>query len=80
MLHSLESVNYLKIDPNNFLEFQFSGEEKCITVMQQYSKKAVAASAGLDGMVPEHANSEDDFLPVIKIRIHDITLRELLLF
>ena len=21
MLHSLESVNYLKIDPNNFLEF-----------------------------------------------------------
>jgi len=49
MLHSLESVNYLKIDPNNFLEFQFSGEEKCITVMQQYSKKAAASAPALNG-------------------------------
>ena len=32
MLHSLESANYLKIESNNFLEFQFSGEEACISV------------------------------------------------
>jgi len=32
MIHSLESANYLKVDPNNNLTFQFAGEKKIITV------------------------------------------------
>lgn len=34
MIHSLESVNYLKIDVNNSLVFEFSGEQKVISVNQ----------------------------------------------
>ena len=36
-LHSLESVNYLKIDPKNFIEFSFAGQEKTISVMNPYT-------------------------------------------
>ena len=28
VVHSLQSVNYLKIDPNNFIEFDFTDSEK----------------------------------------------------
>lgn len=39
MIHSLESANYLKVDPNNNLTFQFAGEKKIITVSQQFDKQ-----------------------------------------
>ena len=37
-LHSLESIQYLKIDLNNSINFEFSGDKKTITLCQQYSK------------------------------------------
>jgi len=38
MLHSLESVNYLKIDPDNCVLFDFAGDKKEIGIQQQYKK------------------------------------------
>ena len=38
MLHSLESVNYLKIDDKNFIEFDFATEKKEIRVVQQFTR------------------------------------------
>ena len=38
LIHSLESMNYLKIDPTNFIKFEFSGENKSISIVQQYNK------------------------------------------
>ena len=38
ILHSLESVNYLKIDPDNFITFECADENKIISVYQEYSK------------------------------------------
>lgn len=32
ILHSLESVNYLKIDPDNFITFECADENKIISV------------------------------------------------
>ena len=68
MLHSLESVNYLKIDKNNFIEFDFSTEKKLIKIVHQFTKK------GSD------LRLEHDFISVYNIYIHELTLRELLLF
>ena len=36
MIHSLESCNYLKIDKTNQIFYQFAGETKLITIMQQH--------------------------------------------
>ena len=68
ILHSLESVNYLKVDPRNFIVFEFSTEDKEISVIQQFQKKN-----------PKTGELEDDFENVYNINISDITLRELLL-
>ena len=43
MLHSLESVNYLKIDQKNFIEFDFATDKKQIRVVQQFTKQTTAA-------------------------------------
>lgn len=71
MLHSLESVNYLKIDPMNFIEFDFSTDYKYIKIIQQFTKKGKNENSQID---------EHDFNSVYNIHIHEITLRELLLF
>ena len=68
MLHSLESVNYLKIDKKNFVVFDFSTEKKLIKIEQQYTKFG-------GEMCEEH-----EFISVYNIQIHELTLRELLLF
>jgi len=39
MLHSLESTSYLKIDRKNLIVFDFSGEQKVISIMQQFQKE-----------------------------------------
>jgi hypothetical protein len=33
MAHSLESINYLIIDPMNFILFEFSGDKKIISIV-----------------------------------------------
>jgi hypothetical protein len=33
MIHAIESVNYLKVDPNNFIHFDFSGPNRQIKIV-----------------------------------------------
>jgi hypothetical protein len=68
MVHSLGSTNYLKVDQRNFILFEFATDIKVISIMQQYTTEN--AKTG----------EETNFEVIYKIRIHDITLRELLLF
>ena len=68
MIHPLESANYLKVDPDNFINFDFSGQKKVINILQQFVKK--------NGKTGDETAYDD----VYKVRISDITLRELLLF
>ena len=76
MLHSLESVNYLKIDQKNFIEFDFATDKKQIRIVQQFTKQSAAAK----GAKTQNKSTEDDFSYVYQIQVHQITLRELLLF
>ena len=36
MIHAIESVNYLKVDAENFIHFDFSGHTKKIKIIQQF--------------------------------------------
>lgn len=67
MVHAIESINYLKVDPENFVYFDFSGSKKLINIVQMFQKTT-------------KAGPETDYENIFKIRINDITLRELLLF
>ena len=67
MIHSLESANYLKVEPQNFILFECSDENKIITVTQEYSKNC------LEG-------DETRYDVIYRIKLHEITLRELLIF
>jgi len=65
MMNSLESMNYLKLDPTNVLVFANQNMAKREVVVQQVSKdtkKDVAI-----------------FTDLFAVKIHTITLRELLL-
>lgn len=67
MIHSLGSANYLKVDRKNFILFEFATDINVISIMQQYTTN-------------KNDGEETNFESVYKIRIHEITLRELLLF
>lgn len=68
MLHSLESINYLKVDSENCVLFDFAGDDKEISIQQQYRK-----------VNKEGLGDQTKFDTIFKIRIFEITLRELLL-
>lgn len=68
MIHPLESTNYLKVEHDNYITFQFAGEKKIINILQQFNKKN------------SKSGEETAFDEIYKICISDITLRELLLF
>lgn len=68
MIHSLESTNYLKVDPKNFILLEFATEQKVISIVQQFTKTS------------SKTGDETEFETIYNIRVHDITLRELLLF
>lgn len=38
MCHALESVSYLKVDKRNFIQYEFDGDNKIISIMNQYKK------------------------------------------
>ena len=38
MLHSLESIDFLKVDPENYILFECADEEKVISVEQEFHK------------------------------------------
>jgi len=68
MIHSLDSMNFLKIDNKNFILFEFAKDKKIINIMHQFTKQN------------SKSGDETDFEVVYRIRIHAITLRELLIF
>lgn len=68
MIHPLESTNYLKVEHDNYIRFEFSGENKIIHILQQFQKKN------------SKTGDETAWEDIYKIRISDITLRQLLLF
>lgn len=67
MIHAIESINYLKVDPSNFVFFNFAGPKKLLQINQSFWKKT-------------KAGPETDYENIFTLRINDITLRELLLF
>jgi hypothetical protein len=67
MIHPLESTNYLKVEKDNYIQFEFAGEKKIIKILQQFNKNS-------------KGGEETAFDDIYKICISDITLRELLLF
>lgn len=38
MLHSLDSVDFLKVDQENYILFECADEEKVISVQQEFDK------------------------------------------
>ena len=69
MLHSLESVNFLKVDKGNYIVFECAnGDERQISIQQEYFK-------GKGG-----ENEDAGFWNLYKVNLHKLTLRELLLF
>jgi hypothetical protein len=36
MMHPLESTNYLKVEHDNYIRFEFSGEKKVVHILQQF--------------------------------------------
>jgi len=67
MIHSLDSLSYLKVDPLNFINF------KC----QDYGNRVISIEQEEEifkGDIREHQYRE-----IYKIKIHEITLRELMI-
>ena len=68
MVHSLESVNYLKVSKGNFVLFECSDEDRVISIQQEFEKQNI------------QSGEETSYDTIYRIQIHEITLRELLLF
>jgi len=68
MVHSLESVNFLKVASDNYILFECAQANHSISIQSEYSRQ--------DAQSGEETNYEN----VYSIQLHDITLRELLLF
>jgi len=67
MIHSLESVNFLKVEPQNFILFECSDENKVISIYNEYNKNT---SIG---------DSETGYQCIYRVKINNMTLRELLI-
>jgi len=68
MIHSLESVNFLKVDSENYVLFECAEDDRIISIQQEYEM-----GNHVDG-------DETGFDNIYSIKIHEITLRELLIF
>lgn len=68
VLHSLDSQSYLKCDPVNFINFRCQDQENREMSIEQESWRTI------NGLVSTVYES------IYKIKIHEITLRELLIF
>ena len=76
-IHSLESCNFLKVDPNNYLLFECAkSSQRVISIQQEFIKgEMLDANTTADG-----GGEEAAFWNLYNVRLHEITLRELLLF
>ena len=71
-IHSLESFNFLKVDKNNFLVFECAkSSNRVVSINQEYVKKGGGENSSGD---------ETLFTNLMKVQIHTVTLRQLLLF
>ena len=68
MIHSLESVNYLKVNKGNFVLFSCADEDRVIAIEQEFEK------------LNQSSGEETSYEAIYSIKLHEITLRELLLF
>ena len=70
MIHSLESCNFLKVDKNNFLVFECAkSSSRVVSINNEFVKKG-------DG----NSGDETLFQNLMNVQIHEVTLRQLLLF
>ena len=67
VLHSLESINYLKVDPGNFIEFDSETGDRIIRIQQKHSIEGVSG------------DMETYLEAVYNVKISTPSLRELLL-
>lgn len=67
MIHSLESVNFLKVEPQNFILFECSDENRVISIYNEYTKVSFTGE------------SETGYQCIYRVKINDSTLRELLI-
>ena len=70
MIHSLESCNFLKVDKSNYLVFQCQKASNRVVAIEQEYVKGETKDSG----------EETSFTNLLNVRVHEITLRELLLF
>jgi len=69
MIHSLEAYNFLKVDKNNYLLFECAKtNQRVLSIEQEYVKG------------DSQSGEEAAFWDLYKVKLHPITLRELLLF
>ena len=69
MIRSLEAYNFLKVDKNNYLLFECAkSNQRIISIQQEYIKGDA------------QSGEEAAFWNLYNVKLHQITLRELLLF
>lgn len=70
MLHSLDSVTFLKVDDENFINFANQNMDKReIQIQQEYFNGDISME-----------DSENQFQKLFSIKIWAVTIRELMLF
>ena len=74
ILHSLESVNYLRINRENFITFECADSNKILTICQEFKKEIKREVNN------KEVETETGYEKIYSIKLHDLTLRELLLF
>lgn len=69
MIHSLDSLSFLKVDPTNLMNF------KC----QEYSNRVVSIEQEHTSGSAKDGDRDNYYYDIYKIKIHEVTLRELLI-
>ena len=75
MIHSLNSVNFLKLEPGNYLLLECAYSDRRKVIVQEEYQKEIGTNSETGKPITETA-----FWPLYTVVFHDITLRELLLF
>lgn len=70
VVHSLESFDYLKLEPSNYIYFQNKPEYDEVNILQEYSKEDYDKSGF----------GESKFATLYQVKLQNISLRELLTF
>ena len=68
MIHAIQSTDYLKPNPSNFIYFDFSTDKRHICIDQEFVR------------MNSKAGAETAYENIFRLKIHVITLRELMFF